>query len=263
MRTTRGSQNTLGNIGFAGWTRSCGSSPPICSTRPAIVISPTLAPRAPLAPKLQPTPYTRISICHRISKYNASSTYNSSTTANKNTNFESLLLHGPGSTRWLAHNITTFSSSTHAIKHTQFPTHPTASPLSYYHTLHSPLNITTLPFSGESQPLKRVDTIINLPYTVLSRRTANPIRCATRGNNVAVGYAETTHKSTHAQPHPRYLLIESTRNQDACPLPLPNQPTLVKLAQKTLCNQYLKHFHPTPPTHSNYTQTNPHTLTIP
>ena len=155
-----------------------------------------------MAQKLHPITYTRIPICHGISKHIVLSIYTSSTTANKKVNYENLLLPGPGPTRLLAHSITTFTSITHAIKHTQGPKYPTASPRPHYHTLHSPLSITTLPASGESQPRKRVDTITTLPYTIVSSRTANPVKCATRGNIITVGYAETTHTFAHLQPKP-------------------------------------------------------------
>ena len=76
-------------------------------------------------------------------------------------------------------------------------------------------------------------------------------------------FAETTHISTHIQPHPHYLPTKSTRNQDASPLPLPKSIHTSENNTKTFCNQYLKYFYPIPPTRSNHTHTHPYTLTIP
>ena len=125
---TRGPQYTLGNIGIAGKTMVYGSSMPSGPARPTPPFPSALAPRAPLASRLHPIPYTRITICNGTSKHTKSFIHTSTTIVNKKVNYENLLQPGPEPPRWLAHNITSFPNSKHAITLTQTPKRPTASP---------------------------------------------------------------------------------------------------------------------------------------
>ena len=117
--------------------------------------------KSPTNPQITPyiAYYTRITICHGTSKHTTSSIYTSTSIVNKKVNYDNLLQHGPDPPRWLAHNITEFTNSKHAILLTENLKHPTASPFPHYHSLQSSLSITTLPTNGEPQPAASIAAV--------------------------------------------------------------------------------------------------------